>query len=568
MLNLGTDLMKFSNVKIVYKVVVLLLALGGVAAFAALFASSRMQSVDVLYSKIAESQYPALVQQTRANRSMAEMAINLYRAAAYDNSKQVRDAIADYGRARDRFFEAMKMATELDPGNAEKYSDISKGVHGVEPAIDNILELAKQGRREEALKASTDIYNKLEDIKRDSRTLRRAEQESVNKESQKASATAANAITVTLASVFGGLAVILIGAVFVTITAISRPLQNLSSTMEQLAKGNLEVDVAGQDRKDEVGIMARSVGVFKENAEAVKRMEAEQAKLEEQSEAQRKKQMHELADNFEQAVGGIVSVVATAATELQAAAQTLTASSTQTTTQSQTVASAAEEASANVATVASASHELAASIQEISRQVQQSSEIAGKAVTEADETTVQVQALATAADKIGGIVSLINEIAGKTNLLALNATIEAARAGEAGKGFAVVAQEVKALAEQTGKATAEIEAQIGAIQGSTQHAATAIDAIGQTIKDIDQIASTIASAVEEQGAATQEISRNVQEASTGTNQVSSNITGVTQAAADSSESAGNVLNSATQLSSQAEMLRAEVTKFLSTVRAA
>ena len=257
--------------------------------------------------------------------------------------------------------------------------------------------------------------------------------------------------------------------------------------------------------------------------------EAEAAKV--KAEADRKQSMLDLANNFEQAVGGIVSIVSTSATELQAAAQTLTASVHPDHGPVVRGGRGRRGSLRQRLDGASATAELSASVTEISRQVQQSSTIAGKAVTEANETTVQVKALATAADKIGGIVSLINEIAGKTNLLALNATIEAARAGEAGKGFAVVAQEVKALAEQTGKATAEIEAQIGAIQGSTQQAAHAIDAIGNTIKDIDQIAATIAAAVEEQGAATQEIARNVEQASAGTNEVSSNITGVSRAAA-------------------------------------
>ncbi|MDO9381259.1 MAG: methyl-accepting chemotaxis protein [Hyphomicrobiaceae bacterium] len=345
-----------------------------------------------------------------------------------------------------------------------------------------------------------------------------------------------------------------------------RPVTALTGIMTKLTQGDYHVKIPVYDSHDEVADMARAIGIWKANTDAAKRADA--ARSQEEKLHGQKSAMQDLADNFELAVGSIVAVVAGTATQLQREAKSLSVSAAQTTAQSTAVTAASSQASANVATVASATHELSASVQEISRQVQQSSSIAGKAVNEATETTMQVRALATAADKIGGIVSLINAIAGKTNLLALNATIEAARAGEAGKGFAVVAQEVKALAEQTGKATAEIEAQIGAIQGSTQQAAAAIDAIGQTIRDIDQIAATIASAVEQQGAATQEIARNVQQASAGTTEVSSSITGVSRSAADSNEAAGNVLSSATELAGEAEKLRREVSAFLATVRAA
>ncbi len=349
---------------------------------------------------------------------------------------------------------------------------------------------------------------------------------------------------------------------------VTRPLRVIENRMSRLAAGDLDVDVPFTERGDEIGALGRTMATFRANmaeAEQLRRSRSEQDRI---AAERRRVEMNDLADRFDQAVGGIVNKVATAATGLQSSAQTLSASAEQTAAQSTSVASASEEASSNVASVASATEELSSSVGEIARQVAQSAEIARKAVAEAEQTDARVKGLAAAADRIGSIVGLINEIAGKTNLLALNATIEAARAGAAGKGFAVVAAEVKQLADQTGKATAEISAQIGSIQEATADAATAIQGIARTIETMNAIASTISTAVDGQGAATTEIARNVQEASRGTAMVSQNITGVTEAAAASSTTSSEVLNAASELRRQAEDLRAEVARFLGSVRAA
>lgn len=560
--------MKLTNLKIVYKVLVLLAALGGVSIFATVFTTSKLSGLDATYSKIATQDYPGLVALSRANRFLSATSSGMFRAIAYTDHTMMQESAADVSESMTSFAKLVGMAKQIDPASAAEYLAFEKEFESIQSQVHMVVELGTNNKNEAALEAAKPVYIAIKALQDKIVAKLAGDTDESNKASADASAAASSAINLIYVAVLSALTMILGVAVWMTVSAISRPLQHLAGLMERLAKGDLSVAITGQDRGDEVGAMSRAVDVFKTNAEAVKRMEAEAEAAKVKAEADRKKSMLDLANNFEQAVGGIVSIVSTSATELQAAAQTLTASALQTTAQSSTVAAAAEEASANVSTVASATAELSASVTEISRQVQQSSSIAGKAVSEADETTVQVKALAAAADKIGGIVSLINEIAGKTNLLALNATIEAARAGEAGKGFAVVAQEVKALAEQTGKATAEIEAQIGAIQASTQQAASAIDAIGDTIKDIDQIAATIASAVEEQGAATQEIARNVEQASAGTNEVSANITSVSQAASDSNEAAANVLVSSNELSSQAEKLREEMQRFLANVRAA
>ena len=358
------------------------------------------------------------------------------------------------------------------------------------------------------------------------------------------------------------------GAVILMARSISGPLRALVGVMTRLSGGDAAVEVTGTGRGDELGSMAGAVQVFKHNMIRARELEKEAETSKVKAEADRKRSMVEMADQFERAVGSIVSAVSSAAIELQSAAQVLSSSSSETTHQSTIVAAASEQAAANVRTVAAAAEELSGSVREISRQVSQSASITRKAVQEAEQTNSQVSGLSVGAQKIGAIVDLINDIASKTNLLALNATIEAARAGEAGRGFAVVASEVKALAEQTSKATAEITGHIGAVQSSTTHAANAILGIGNTIDEINQIAAAIAAAVEEQGSATEEIARNVDQAAQGTTEVTRNISGVNRAAETSSASANQVLSSATELAQQSEMLRSEMNKFLSNVRAA
>ncbi|MCM5555277.1 methyl-accepting chemotaxis protein [Pleomorphomonas sp. NRK KF1] len=349
---------------------------------------------------------------------------------------------------------------------------------------------------------------------------------------------------------------------------VVRPLGVIRDRMMALANGRFETEAPYTDRHDEIGALGQTMAVFRDNMLETERLRAERADQDRLAAEQRRADMHALADRFDHAVGGIVEMVASAATELQASARSLTASAEATQGQSATVAAASEQASANVASVASATEELSSSVVEISRQVGKSAEIATRAVSEAEHTNQQVQGLAAAAEKIGNVVDLINTIAGQTNLLALNATIEAARAGEAGKGFAVVAAEVKQLADQTAKATAEIGAQVAAIQAATTEAATAIQGIGGTIETMSDIAASIAEAVDGQGAATTEIARNVQQASIGTTSVSESITSVTVAAGESSTASVQVLSAASELSRQAETLQLEVDKFLGTVRAA
>jgi methyl-accepting chemotaxis protein len=360
-----------------------------------------------------------------------------------------------------------------------------------------------------------------------------------------------------------------LGAGFFIGRSVSRPLSAMTAAMIELAKGNFAIVLPGLGRADEVGEIAQAVETFKVNAEQKARDEAEARIQQDRMVAElRKADMHKLADAFEGAVGEIVEMVSSAATELEASASSLTATAERSQERAIVVAAASEEASTNVQSVASASEELTASVNEISRQVHESSRVASDAVEQAQKTNNRVGELSKAAARIGDVVELINTIAGQTNLLALNATIEAARAGEAGRGFAVVASEVKALAEQTAKATGEIGQQITGIQSATQDSVGAIKEIGDTIGRMSEISSTIAAAVEEQGAATQEISRNIQQAAQGTLQVSSNIADVQRGASETGSASSQVLSAAQSLSIESNRLKLEVGKFLSSVRAA
>ena len=353
--------------------------------------------------------------------------------------------------------------------------------------------------------------------------------------------------------------------------AISRsvvgPVSAMTRAMHQLAGGDLDAAIPSADARDEVGEMAQAVQVFKDNAIRVRQLTAEQEAQKARTAEERRQAMNHLADTFEANVMGVVGVVASSATQMQSTAQSMSSAAAQASQQANTVSHAAADATNNVGTVAAAAEQLSSSISEISSRVADAARISTQASEQAERTNQTVQTLAVAAGKIGEVIQLINDIASQTNLLALNATIEAARAGEAGKGFAVVANEVKSLANQTGRATDEIGTQIAAVQEEVGNAVVAINEIRTIIEQVREISAGIASAVEEQGAATTEIARNVQHAAHGTQQVSSTIIGVTEAATITGAAASQVLSSAGDLQRNSERLSQELTGFLARVRA-
>ena len=370
-----------------------------------------------------------------------------------------------------------------------------------------------------------------------------------------------------LAAILGFAIIVGIGVGIYLIRDVSSGIASIVTPMQALGKGDLTAQVPHQGESTEIGSMADTLQVFKE-ALIAKKAADEAAAVDADAKIERGRRVDSITRDFESMIGEIVETVSSASTQLEASASTLTSTADRAQELTTAVAAASEEASTNVQSVASATEEMASSVNEISRQVQELARMAGAAVDQARVTTDRVSELSKAASRIGDVVELINNIAGQTNLLALNATIEAARAGEAGRGFAVVASEVKALAEQTAKATGEIGQQITGIQTATQDSVSAIKEISGTIEKLSEISSTIAAAVEEQGAATQEISRNVQQAAQGTQQVSANITDVQRGASETGSASSQVLSAAQMLAGDSSRLKLEVGKFLTSVRAA
>ncbi|KAA0123669.1 HAMP domain-containing protein [Methylobacterium sp. P1-11] len=563
-------MLRLSNVNILPKLAAVIAMISMIVGGCIWYAQSRMTTIDDGYSQFIVNEAAAVAEARRLNRLMIELNYWVYRIIAETEQSQMQDA--------NKGFEAvLPKVRELLPvfrSHALTFAArIDEQAARIERYLRDVNEVRRLGTANQNDQAIALVHSAIDPTFSSMLAEGNTIAEDINAYMQKGSedltdqtnATRRTLMTVSALGMLAGL----LAAVFIATVGITRPLDRLVTVLERMAQGEIDADIEEAARRDEIGAVGRAVEGIKT---MVARNAAEEAEVkrraDEATAAERRRTMIELADGFERAVGGIVGMVSSSATELQATAQTMTSSATETASQSSTVAAAAEEASANVQTVAAAAEELGTSVQEIGRQVLGSASLAQTAVGEADETQHLVQALSQAATRIGDMVGLISNIAGQTNLLALNATIEAARAGEAGRGFAVVAAEVKDLAAQTARATEEISQQIGQIQGVTGQAVSAIDTIAARIREIDAVATTIAAAVEQQGAATQEIVRNVSQAAAGTDEVTSNITGVAKASEETGAAAAQVLGAAGELSRQSEYLGTEVSRFLGTIRAA
>jgi methyl-accepting chemotaxis protein len=546
----------------------LILVLIGVGVYALQALRSNQAAVDALVSGPVRQSELANELTTTAWVAQAK----LYRLAATAANEKDEKKVAAFAKeasvAASRIADALK-AVEAAEGdlNAAAFAKLKAAVAGYLKQSKNAIEMA-DGDAGSALMFIKGAERNFADIEKLTDELIARSTDSKDREIARAGIKLEQQqlmlTGVLLVVAFAGIIVsFLIGR------NISRPVVAMSKAMRELAVGNFEVQLPGLGRRDEVGQMARAIEEFK--VQAIAKAERETAEREQKNRelaAARRSELHNLADRFETAVGVIIENVGSASTELENSAVILTKSSAATQQLSTVVTAASEETSTNVQSVASATEEMAGSINEIGRQVADSNRIANEAVDQAEKTDARIAELSLAASRIGDVTKLITTIAEQTNLLALNATIEAARAGDAGRGFAVVAQEVKALAAQTAKATSEISTQIAGMQAATQDSVLAIKEISGTIGKVSEIAAAIAAAIEEQGAATQEIARNVQQAAIGSTQVATSIADVNRGAGDTGSASSQVLSSAQLLSNENKRLKAEVVKFLATVRAA
>jgi len=525
----------------------------------------------MMYFKIADKEALHAQQLNDNYQAYSETVSNQQKALIFFMLTGDRDGLKEYEKLKKQSAERLPKLAQ----NAAAWPEIAKLISEIDQKhqvwVNNFAEkqvvlmrnyltvnearaIEASGAPRAAISAFEDVAHKLSTKVGD--VLIKAEQKKAQADQWFSSTLGGAIVGIIVAGVYFG---------YILTNALAGPIGRMTRRMTELADGNLDIDIRGTDRKDELGDMARAVQVFKDNAIKQREMQAHEAQQQER-ERQRSLKMNELTKVFNEQMDEGLHIVSIAVDNVSSSSQTMAQNAQQTETLSQSASAAIEETNANIQTVSSATTELSASINEISRQMTQTAEVSRAAVEEVDRTTTRVQALNDAAESIGQVIQIISDIAEQTNLLALNATIESARAGDAGKGFAVVANEVKNLAGQTGRATEEISRKISEIQNETSAAADAVLAIGETIRKIDELTTVVVSAIEEQGAATSEIARNVEEAAQGTNEVSSVVQTVSTAADETGTLANGQLDAVSNLALSSDKLKADINTFLTSIK--